>query len=410
VTFFDSRWVDAPPHVTELAGGFPDGFRGGGVAAQIKPSGKPDLALLAAGEGTTSAARFTRSGTAAAPVLLTREHSDLEGLRGIVANAGCANAATGAKGFEDASRMRLLAAQALGLDVGEVAVCSTGGISDFLPMDKVEAGIAAVAGELSQDGDVRLSDAILTTDAFEKRAALSVELPSGTVRLCGQAKGAGMIQPDFATMFCFVQTDAALEPETAELLLSVCVQRSFDRISVDGQLSTNDTAILMASGASGVSVAPESDDELRFGEALDALLRQLAILIVRDGEGAKRAGRVVVRGGHEAAVEGAARAVANSPLVKAALHGGDPNWGRIAQSVGMALPGTAPLPVDIAIEGVQVCAAGAVVPYDRPALDQAVQGAEVDYEIGLPGEGFETEVFFSDLSYDYVRINAEYTT
>jgi glutamate N-acetyltransferase / amino-acid N-acetyltransferase len=409
VTFFDSRWVDAPPHVTERDGGLPDGFAGTGVAAGIKPSGKPDLALLSAPEGTISAARFTRSGTAAAPVLLTREHCDLAALRGIVANAGCANAATGAKGFEDASRMRLLAAEALGLSVAEVAVCSTGGISDFLPMDRVEAGIAAASPELSQDGDVRLSDAIMTTDAFEKRAALDVELPSGTVRLCGQAKGAGMIQPGFATMFCFVQTDAALSPETAELLLSVCVQRSFDRISVDGQLSTNDTAILMA-GGTGVRVEPESEDELRFGEALDALLRQLAVLIVRDGEGAKRVARIVVRGGHAPAVDGAARAVANSPLVKAALYGGDPNWGRIAQSVGMALPDTAPLPVDIAIEGVQVCSAGAVLPYDEPALAKAVAGTEVEYEVGLPGDGAETEVFFSDLSYDYVRINAEYTT
>ena len=410
MTFFDSRWVDAPAHVTEHDAGLPGGFAAAGVAAGIKASGKPDVALLFAGEGTTSAARFTRSGTAAAPVLLTREHGDLGALRGIVANAGCANAATGAKGFEDASRMRQLAAEAMGLGVGEVAVCSTGGISDFLPMDKVEAGIAAANAELSQDGEVRLSDAIRTTDAFEKRAVLDVELPSGTVRLCGQAKGAGMIQPGFATMFCFVQTDARLAPETADLLLSVCVQRSFDRISVDGQMSTNDTAILMASGASGTDVAPESEDELRFGEALDALLRQLAVLIVRDGEGAKRAARVLVRGGHEQAVEVAARAVANSPLVKAALHGGDPNWGRIAQSVGMALPDTAPLPVDIAIEGVQVCTAGAVIPYDEAALADAVAGPEVDYEIGLPGDGFETEVFFSDLSYDYVRINAEYTT
>jgi glutamate N-acetyltransferase/amino-acid N-acetyltransferase len=211
-------------------------------------------------------------------------------------------------------------------------------------------------------------------------------------------------------MLCFVQTDAGLAPETADLLLGVCVKRSFDRISVDGQLSTNDTAILMASGASGVQIAPESDDELRFGEALDAVLRRLALLIVRDGEGAKRVGRVVVNGGHEPTVDAVARAVANSPLVKAALHGGDPNWGRIAQTVGAALPGTAPLPVDIWIEDVQVCSRGAAVPFDEPALAQAVAREEVEYAVGLPGEGAETEVFFSDLSHDYVTINAEYTT
>ena len=219
-----------------------------------------------------------------------------------------------------------------------------------------------------------------------------------------------MISPAFATMLCFVQTDAALRPETADLLLGVCVKRSFDRISVDGQLSTNDTAILMASGASGVAVEPETEDEVRFGEALDWALRTLALLMVRDGEGAERIGRVVARGGDARAVEAAARGVANSPLVKAALHGGDPNWGRIAQAVGGALPDSAPLPLDIWIEGVQVCRAGGAGRYDALALADAVAGDEVEYTVGLPGSGAETEVFFSDLSYDYVRINADYTT
>jgi glutamate N-acetyltransferase/amino-acid N-acetyltransferase len=219
-----------------------------------------------------------------------------------------------------------------------------------------------------------------------------------------------MISPAFATMLCFVQTDAALAPETADLLLGVCVKRSFDRISVDGQLSTNDTAILMASGASGVTVAPGSEDEVRFGEALDYLLRRLAMLIVRDGEGSKRVGRVVVHGGHLPHVIGAGRAVADSPLVKAALHGGDPNWGRIAQAVGAAVPGAAPLALDIWIEGAQVCSGGTAVPVDREALAAAVSGPEVEYRIALPGDGAEAEVFFSDLSHEYVTINAEYTT
>jgi glutamate N-acetyltransferase/amino-acid N-acetyltransferase len=219
-----------------------------------------------------------------------------------------------------------------------------------------------------------------------------------------------MISPRFATMFCFVQTDAALAPETVELLLSVCLKRSFDRCTVDGQLSTNDTAVLMSSGVSGVRIVPESEDELRFGEALDALMRQLAILMVADGEGARRIGRVVVHGGHQPTVELAARAVANSPLVKTALHGGDPNWGRIVQAVGGALNGTAPLSMDISLEGTQVCSATAAVPYDEPALTAALEAKEIDYEITLPGEGAETEVFFSDLSHEYVTINADYTT
>ena len=283
-----------------------------------------------------------------------------------------------------------------------------------LPTAGLQAGVDAAAAALDADGADAFSEAIVTTDAFHKRATLTVTLPSGTVRLSAQAKGAGMIEPAFATLLCFVQTDAALAPETADLLLSVCVKRSFDRISVDGQLSTNDTVILMCSGASGVTVAPESEDELRFGEALDALLRMLAIMIVRDGEGAKRIGRVVVRGSGQEVVERCARAVANSPLVKTALHGADPNWGRIAQAVGAALPGTAPLALDIAIEGIVVCAGGVAVAHDEDALRAAAAGLEIEYEVALPlsdpAHPAETEVLFSDLSHDYVTINAEYTT
>ena len=277
-------------------------------------------------------------------------------------------------------------------------------------MDKVTRGIVSAAHGLSGDGDAAFSAAIQTTDAFEKRARLAVTLPSGTVTLTGQAKGAGMISPGFATLLVFVQTDAQLSAETCDLLLGVCVKRSFERVSVDGQLSTNDTVVFQCSGASGVTVEPETADELRFGEALDALMRQLALLVVRDGEGARRVGRVVARGGDPAAVDAVARAVANSSLVKTALYGGDPNWGRIIQAVGAAMPGTAPLPVDISIEGVQVCSRGAYAPHDGAALAQAVAGGEVEYEIGLPGDGAETELFFSDLGHEYVTINAEYTT
>jgi glutamate N-acetyltransferase / amino-acid N-acetyltransferase len=408
---FSSRWVEVPDHVTELAGGLPAGFRAAGVACGLKPSGGRDLGLLVSDEAdTVSAARFTRSGVLAAPVLLTQERCQLAGIRAVVANSGNANAATGRRGLEDAARMQGAGAMAARVLEDRVAVASTGVIGVPLDTDKVIRGILQAHRELAEDGDAAFGEAIRTTDAFPKNATLEVALPSGTVRLSAQAKGAGMISPAYATMLCFVQTDAGLEPETADLLLGVCVKRSFDRISVDGQLSTNDTAILMASGASGVHVTPESDDELRFGEALDMLLRRLALQIVRDGEGAKRVGRVVVNGGDDATVARAARAVADSPLVKSALFGGDPNWGRIAQAVGGALHDTAPLPLDIWIEDVQVCRAGAAMPFDEAALAGAVSGEEVEYVVGLPGEGAEAEVFFSDLSYDYVRINAEYTT
>jgi glutamate N-acetyltransferase/amino-acid N-acetyltransferase len=196
--------------------------------------------------------------------------------------------------------------------------------------------------------------------------------------------------------------------------LGVCVKRSFDRCSVDGQLSTNDTAVLMCSGTSGVQVEPESEDELRFGEALDALLRALAIMMVADGEGARRIARVVVRGGHAEGVETVARGVANSPLVKTALHGADPNWGRLIQATGAALAGRdwwpVPLVMDLSIQGTLVCSASTPTDYDQDALAQAVQAEEIEYEIALPGEGAETEVFFSDLGHEYITVNAEYTT
>ena len=411
--FFHSRWVPAPAHVRDLGpdAGLPRGFRAAGVVCGIKPSGNRDLGVLVCdADKPVSAARFTASGTPAAPVLVTQRRCRLSELRAVLANSGCANAATGGRGLDDAAKTQGAAAIALAVDPAEVALASTGAISHHLPVDPILKGILAAGPLLSPAGDATFQQAIQTTDLTEKRASLEVALPSGTVRLTAQCKGAGMISPNFATMLCFVQTDAELAPETAELLLSVCVQRSFDRASVDGQLSTNDTAILMCSGASGVRVEPASEDELRLGEALDALLRQLAIMMVADGEGAERIARVVVRGGHPAGAEAVARAVANSPLVKTALHGGDPNWGRIVQAVGAALPGTAPLAVDVAIEGMNVCAAGAAIGYDQQALEAAVQGSELEYEIGLPGQGAETEVFFSDLGHEYIRINADYTT
>jgi glutamate N-acetyltransferase/amino-acid N-acetyltransferase len=415
-SFFRSRWAPRPEHVQDLGprAGLPAGFRAAGVACGIKPSGNPDLALLVCDSpAATSAARFTDTGTPAAPVLLSQERCALGALRAVLANSGCANAATGRRGLEDAAKTQGAAAIALGMQPHEVVLGSTGGISQYLPVEKMLGGIREAAAALRREGDGAFQQAIQTTDAFEKRACLSVELPGGTVRLSAQCKGAGMISPKFATMLCFVQTDAAMSAETADLLLGVCVKRSFDRCTVDGQLSTNDMAVLMCSGESGVRIEPQSDSERLFGEALDALLRQLAIMMVADGEGAARIARVVVRGGSPAGVEAAARGVGNSPLVKAALHGKDPNWGRIVQAVGGALPGTAPLPLDVTIEGVQVCANGTAIMDDAEvaaALGEALGQDEVEYEVGLPGEGAETEVFFSDLSHEYVTINADYTT
>jgi glutamate N-acetyltransferase/amino-acid N-acetyltransferase len=405
MTFFRSRWVEAPKHVEELGSHLlPAGFRAAGVAAGIKPEGL-DVGVVASDETeTASAARFTTNARVGAPVFVSRE-AQLGPLRAVAANSGCSNVGDGPRGVETALAMQAAAAEELGVEAGQVAVASTGVIGTELPREPVVGGVRAACAALSADAE-SFSHAILTSDAGPKRACLEVALPSGAVRLAAQAKGAGMISPRHATMFCFIETDAALEEQTVDLLTGVCVQRSFDRISVDGQLSTSDTVVALANGASGVRVEPESPDELALGEALDALLRQLALEIVHDGEGAKRVGRVVVSGRPDA-VEPVARSIANSPLVKSALHGGDPNFGRILQAAGQAWPPGEPFVADLEIEGHQVVSAGDVV---EPASAELLSGSEIEYVLTMPGEGGQTEVFFSDLSPEYVNYNADYTS
>jgi glutamate N-acetyltransferase/amino-acid N-acetyltransferase len=381
------------------------------VACGIKESGAPDFGLMVCDEpAVASAARFSRSGALSAPVLLCKQRTKLHAVRAIAVNSGNANAATGGRGLDDAAKMQGAAAMVCGVGEDTVAVASTGVIGVPLPTDRITRGAIDAGRALRAGGDLDFAEAIRTTDAFPKRVTLDVTLSGGTVRLAVQGKGAGMISPKFATLLVFVQTDAGMDAAEADLLLSVCVKRSFDRITVDGQLSTSDTIILQCSGASGVRVEPETPDERAFGEAMDAALRQLALLVARDGEGARRVGRVVVRGGDQRGVDRVAHAIADSPLVKTALYGGDPNWGRIIQAAGAALPGTAPLEVDITIEGIAVCRRGARVEHDGDALVEAVQREEVEYEIGLPGEGAEAERYFSDLGHEYVTINADYTT
>jgi len=406
VSFFRSRWVEPPEHTRELdPSALPAGFRAAGVAAGIKAEGL-DVGVLASDEeeDTVSAARFTTNARLGAPVIVSKQ-SDLPRLRAVAANSGCSNVGDGQRGLETAAEMQATAAAELGTQAERVGVASTGVIGHELPRDRVVAGVREACGALGADAG-SFSEAILTSDSGPKRACLEVELGGGPVRLAAQAKGAGMIEPRFATMFCFVETDAALSAETLDLLTGVCVKRSFDRISVDGQLSTSDTVFALANGASGVSVEPETPDELRLGEAMDALMRQLALEIVADGEGARRVGRIVVNGRPDA-VEPVARSIANSPLVKTALHGGDPNFGRLLQAAGKAWPDGEPFLADLEIEGVQVVSAGEVV---EAAPAELVSGSEVEYVLTMPGEGGETEVFFSDLSVEYVRFNAEYTS
>src|SRR4051794_16992681 len=410
MSFFRSRWVERPEHAEEIdPAALPAGFRAAGVAAGLKPEGL-DVGGLFSERPTVSAARVTTNARLGAPVIVSKA-SATDRLRVVVANSGGSNTGDGERGIETARATQRLAGTLLDVEPEQVGVASTGVIAMELPRDKLLAGVREAAAALGPNA-AGLSEAIMTTDRSPKRACLEVGLPAGTVRLAAQAKGAGMISPRFATMFCFVETDAQLDQSTLDLLTGVCVKRSFDRISVDGQLSTSDTVFALANGASGVRVEAETPDELALGEAIDALMRQLALEIVADGEGTARVGRVTVRGA-AGDVERVARAVADSPLVKTALHGGDPNFGRIVQAAGAVFAGNGDFPVDLQIEGRPVISGGVAIDLDSgdwQALEEAVSRPEVEYELTVPGEGGETEVFFSDLSKDYVALNAEYTS
>jgi glutamate N-acetyltransferase/amino-acid N-acetyltransferase len=381
--FFRSRWVEAPAGVEELdPTQLAPGFRAGGAHCGLKGGGQTDVGLIVCdAESVSSALVLTRNASAAAPIRVCREVTDGNRVRAAVVNSGNANAETGEKGFADALGMCERAAGALGFETASVAVAETGTIGVPLPIEAVLPGIDEAAGGLSVDGGGTFSDAITTTDRWPKRCTLRV----GGVTLSAQAKGAGMIEPNMATMLCFVQTDAVVEDPGAALRSAV--DASFHRITVDGQMSTNDTVLLQATGAAGKPL-PEG--------LLEAVLTQLAIEIVADGEGAARIGRIEVSEAASAAeAERVARAIANSPLVKTALFGRDPNWGRIAQAAGAALVG----------EDLEEIGAD--------SIDAAELGAETaEAEIGLRlGRGeHRAHVWFSDLGYEYVRINAEYTT
>jgi glutamate N-acetyltransferase/amino-acid N-acetyltransferase len=383
MSFFRSRWVKAPTEVEELdPSRLAPGFRAGGAHCGLKGGGGTDVGLVVCdAEEVSSALLLTRNASSAAPVRVCRDRCERGRIRAAVVNSGNANAETGEKGYADALAMCEEAGRQLGLRSEQVAVAETGTIGVPLPIEAVLGGIAEAAGDLAADGGTAFSDAIMTTDRWPKRCTLR----AGGVTLSAQAKGAGMIEPNMATMLCFVQTDAVVEDLDAQL--RAAVDASFHRITVDGQMSTNDTVLLQASGASGRPL-PEG--------LLEAVLKQLAIEVVRDGEGAARTARIEVSEAASAAeAERVARAIANSPLVKTALFGRDPNWGRIAQAAGAALVGE-----DLEELGAE-------------NIDAAELGADVEEaEIGLRLDRGEhsAHVWFSDLGYDYVKLNAEYTT
>jgi glutamate N-acetyltransferase / amino-acid N-acetyltransferase len=381
--FFRSRWATPPPGVEELdSAQLAPGFRAGGAHCGLKGGGKTDVGLLACDvEQVSSALLLTRNASAAAPVRVCRKRCERGAIRAAVVNAGNANAETGEQGYADAVAMCDKAAARLGLRPETVAVAETGVIGVPLPIEAVLGGIGSAAGALSESGAATFSDAILTTDRWPKRCTVR----AGGVTLSAQAKGGGMIQPNMATMLCFVQTDAVVEDPDAAL--RAASDASFERITVDGQMSTNDTVLLQATGTAG-ALLPEG--------LLEAVLLQLALEVVADGEGSSRVGRVQVDGAaSQAEAERVARAIANSPLVKTALFGRDPNWGRIAQAAGMALAG----------EDLEEIGADSI---DNAELGEEVVEAEIG--LRLDRGTHSTHVWFSDLGYEYVRINAEYTT
>ena len=383
MTFFRSRWVEPPDGVEELdPTQLAPGFRAGAAHCGLKGGGKTDIGLVVCdAPEVASAILLTNNASSAAPVRVCRDRCEQGSIRAAVVNAGNANAETGEQGYADAVAMADEAAGQLGLAPETVAVAETGVIGVPLPIDAVLAGIGDAAQGLTESGGVDFAEAITTTDRWPKRCTLRV----GGVTLSAQAKGGGMIQPGFATLLCFVQTDAVVEdPEAA---LRAAGAASFERITVDGQMSTNDTVLLQATGAAGAPL-PEG--------LLEAVLLQLALEVVADGEGSSRVGRVHVDGAaSQEEAERVARAIANSPLVKTALFGRDPNWGRIAQAAGMALAG----------EDLDEIGAEAI---ENAELAEDVPEAEIG--LRLDRGGHSAHVWFSDLGYEYVRINAEYTT
>jgi glutamate N-acetyltransferase/amino-acid N-acetyltransferase len=390
----------------------PAGFRAAGVACGIKASGALDLALLVSERTASAAGVFTTNKAQAAPVVLSRDHlTHAAGhSRAVIINSGCANACTGADGWAHAQAMAVRTGAAVGCDPSAVLVASTGVIGVKLDMSKVEKGVMDACRQLAADGGPLAARAIMTTDPFPKECAIEAAANGGTFRIGGMAKGSGMIEPLMATMLGCLTMDAAVEPALLQRALKAAADETFNAITVDGECSTNDCVFVLANGASGVQLT-ERDWPLLF-ESLRAACEPLAVGIVRGGEGATKLVTVRVTGartGDEA--RRAARAIANSPLVKTAIHGGDPNWGRLIAVAGRAGVEFSLDRAAVRIGSVTLFADGA--PYDERAPEAAayLQGKDIEVEVDLgTGSDGQSRMWTCDLSADYVRINAEYRT
>ena len=390
----------------------PTGFRAAGVHAGIKAN-RPDMALIVSERPAAVAGTFTTNRVQAAPVRLCRARLAGRKATAIVVNSGCANACTGAQGLAAARRTAALTAAALGVPANTVFVCSTGTIGQPLPMDKIARGIRLAAAALARSGGDRAARAIMTTDTRDKQAAAQLTIDGVAVRVGGMAKGAGMIEPNMATMLAFLTTDAAVRPTALQACLSAAVAASFNRISVDGDMSTNDTVLFLANGAAGNRpLSPRHPRWPAFAAAVGEVARRLALKIVEDGEGATRFVTVAVRGAKtDADARAAARAIANSLLVKTSWYGGDPNWGRVIAAVGYSGAAVDADRVDIRFDGCLAVRAGRRAANFRlndleRVLRQKRFAIDVDLRLGRGGD----TVYTCDCSEEYVRINSEYLT
>ena len=398
----------------------PRGFRFGGTSCGLKRSGAPDLALVVADAPASAAAAFTSNRVQAAPVVVSAAHvrRSRGRMRAIVVNSGNANCCTGAPGIAAARRMAQSVASQIGCRRDEVFVCSTGVIGVPLRVEKILAAIPAFEPALGSGPEAfaALSRGILTTDTRPKTAAAAVRIGGRTVRIAGCTKGAGMIAPQFhkphATMLAFLLTDAALSPALARRALAAVLGPTFNSITVDGDTSTNDTVALFASGASGARIAgARGADFRRFTAALERVCRSLALQIVADGEGARHVIEIDVRGapddGGAAAV---ARTIAHSPLVKTALAGADPNWGRILAAAGRAGVAFRPERAAISLAGISVFRRGRPMPFDEKAVHEGMLQHEYTMRVDLGSGRGHARIWTCELSEGYVRINADYRT
>jgi glutamate N-acetyltransferase / amino-acid N-acetyltransferase len=388
----------------------PQGFRAAATAAGIKRDPRAlDLALIAADQPCTAAAVFTSNLAKAAPVLVSREHIESGLGRAVIVNAGCANAGTGEGGLADAREMAALTAKAVGCRPAEVLVASTGVIGVRLPIEKLRRAIPVLSQNLSETGGAEAARAIMTTDTYPKEVAVDVPLKGGTVRIGGMAKGAGMIAPNMATMLAFFTTDLNVAQPLLQRALRDAVGATLNRITVDGDTSTNDCAFVLASGRFPAEPIADGEEFRAFAQGLTEAARRLAELLIRDGEGATRVAEVHVEAARTAAdADRVARTVADSPLVKTALNGGDANWGRILAAVGRAGVALEIDRVDIHLGDVWVAEAGQAREYDESEATRAFSADPVRIRVVLNlGEASGT-IWTCDLSHGYVDINGSY--